>query len=127
MSASVLEPHSVDERLISLTTLVEQLCQEVADLRSENAELRQQVHELRCDVSYWKSMHARAVERCTKKQAELDESQAEVRQLKAERFGKQSEKKSGTDRSNDLSDPQKPAAPKHKRGQQPGRPAPQRR
>jgi transposase len=127
MNASVLEPNSVDHRLVSLTTLVEQLCQEVADLRSENAELRQQVHELRCDVSYWKSMHARAVERHTKTQAELEESRAEVRQLKAERFGKQSEKKSRTDRSNDLEAPLEPAVPKNKRGQQPGRPAPKRR
>jgi transposase len=134
MSASVLEPHSVDQRLVSLTTLVEQLYQEVADLRRENAELRrenadlrQQVHELRCDVGYWKSMHARAVERHTKTQAELDQAKAEVRQLKAERFGKQSEKKSSTDRSNDLDDPQQPAEPKKKRGQQPRRPAPKRR
>ena len=127
MNASVLERNSVDHRLVSLTTLVEQLCQEVADLRSENAELRQQVHELRCDVSYWKSMHSRAVERCTKTQAELEKSKAEVRQLKAERFGKQSEKKSGTDRSNDLDVPQESAVPKNKRGQQPGHSAPKRR
>jgi len=127
MNASVLEPSSVDQRLVSLTTLVEQLCQEVADLRSENTKLRQQVHELRCDVSYWKSMHARAAERHTKTQTELEESRAEVRQLKAERFGKQSEKKSGTDRSNDLQVPLEPAVSKNKRGQQPGRPAPKRR
>jgi transposase len=72
-------------------------------------------------------MHARAVE-CNKKlQAELDQAKAEIRQLKAERFGKQSEKQSTTDRSNDLDDPQQQAAPKKKRGQQPGRPAPKRR
>ena len=72
-------------------------------------------------------MHARAVERNTKLQAELDQAKAEIRQLKAERFGKQSEKQSATDRSNDLDDPQQKAAPKKKRGQQPGRPAPKRR
>ena len=60
-------------------------------------------------------------------QTELNESKAEVRQLKAERFGKQSEKQSTTDRSNDLDDPQQQATPKKKRGQQPGRPAPKRR
>jgi len=113
MSAPVLEQHSVDEQLRSLTTIVQQL--------------RQEVHELRCDVAYWKSMHARAVDRNTKLQAELDSAKAEIRQLKAERFGKQSEKQSATDRSNDLDDPQNPATSKKKRGQQPGRPAPKRR
>ncbi len=72
-------------------------------------------------------MHARAVERNTKLQAELDQAKAENRQLKAERFGKQSEKQSATDRSNDLDDPRDQATPKRKRGQQPGRPAPKRR
>ena len=109
MSASVLERNSVEEQLRSLTALVEQLQQEVREVRRENAELHQQVSELRCDVGYWKSMHARAVE-CNKKlQAEIDQAKAEIRQLKAERFGKQSEKQSTTDRSNDLDDPQQQA------------------
>ena len=86
MSAPILEHDSVDEQLRSLTTIVQQL--------------RQEVHELRCDVAYWKSMHARAVERNTKLQAELDQAKVEIRQLKAERFGKQSEKQSAGDRSN---------------------------
>ena len=85
------------------------------------------MRQLRCDVAYWKSMHARAVDRNTKLQAELDQAKAEIRQLKAERFGKQSEKQSATDRSNDLDDPRDQATPKKKRGQQPGRPAPKRR
>ena len=134
MSASLVERNPVDEQLLSLTTLVPQLQWEVAELRHENAELRRentelrrQVRELRCDVGYWKSMHARAVERNTKLQAELDQAKAEIRQLKAERFGKQSENQSVTDRSNHLDDPQDQATPKKKRGQQPGRPAPKRR
>ena len=122
MSASLVEWNSVR----SLTTLVEQFQQEVGELQCENSELRQQVNELRCDVGYWKSMHARSVERNAKLQAELNQAKAEIRQLKAERFGKQSEKQSSTDRSNDLNDPREQAAPK-KRGQQPGRPAPKRR
>ncbi len=65
MSAPVLEQTSVDEQLRSLTTVVRQL--------------RQELHELRCDVAYWKSMHARAVERNTKLQAELDQAKAEIR------------------------------------------------
>ncbi len=127
MSASLLERPPVNEQLRSLTALVGQLRQEVGELRRENAELRQQVRDLRCDVGYWKSMHARAVERNSKLQAELDQSQAEIRQQKAERFGKQSEKRSAIDRSNHLDDPQEQATPKKKRGQQPGRLTPQRR
>jgi transposase len=120
MSASVLERNSVEEQLRSLTALVGQLRQEVADLRRQNAELR-------CEVGYWKSRHAAAVQRNVKLQAELDQAKAEIHQLKADRFGKQSEKQSSTDRSNDLDDPQHPATPKKKRGQQAGRSAPQRR
>lgn len=127
MSASILESPSVEHRLASLTALVDQLVHQVADLQRENADLRQQVHELHCDVAYWKSMHGRAVERHIKTQAELDQANAEIRQLKAERFGKQSEKKPNSDRSNSLADPQQPAVPKNNRGQQPGRPAPKRR
>ena len=120
MIASLVERIPVDEQLRSLTTLVQQLRQEVGELRRENAELR-------CEVGYWKSMHARALERNTRLQAELDQAQAEIRQLKAERFGKRSEKQSATDLSNRLDDPQDRAKPKRKRGQQPGRPAPPRR
>ena len=46
MSASLLERNPVDEQLRSLTALVEQLQQEVCELRRENSELRQQVREL---------------------------------------------------------------------------------
>jgi len=127
MSTSLIEQAPVSEQLHSLTTVVQQLQQEVCELRRENAELRQQVSELRCEVGYWKSMHARAVQRNTTLKAERDEAQAEIRQLKAERFGKQSEKRSAVDRSNRLNDPEDQASPKNKRGQQPGRPAPKRR
>ena len=66
-------------------------------------------------------------------QVELDQAKAEIRQLKAERFGKSSEKQMKVDRSNDLADPQNPVDPempgaeRKKRGQQPDRPAPKRR
>jgi transposase len=127
MNASLMEWTPVDEQVRSLTVLVQQVQQEVGELRRENSDLRRQVRQLKCDVGYWKSMHARAVQRNLKLQAELDQAHAEIRQLKAERFGKQSEKQSATDRSNDLDDPQQQTTPKKKRGQQPGRPAPQRR
>lgn len=127
MSALFLEPVSFTDQFQSLRLTVEQLRAEITELRCENAELRRQVSELRCEVGYWKSRHADAVKRNTKLQAELDQAQAEIRQLKAERFGKQSEKQSASDRSNQLEDPQATKPPKNKRGQQPRRPAPQRR
>ena len=134
MSAIHLEWNPVDQQLDSLRALVEELRREVgklraenAELRRENAELRQQVNCLKRDVGYWKSRHADAVERNTKLQAELDEAKAEIRQLKAEQFGKKSEKQSASDRTNRLDDPKEQTAPKKKRGRQPGSPAPKRR
>ena len=127
MNASLLETDSLAEQVQSLLGAVDRLQAEVDELRQENGELRQQVRELRCDVGYWKSLHARATQRNAKLQADLDQAKAEIRQLKAERFGKKSEKQSAVDRSNELVDPENPTAPKNKRGQQPGRPAPKRR
>ena len=88
MNASLLLADPVTEQLQTLTVLVQQLRDEVGQLRTENAQLRQQVSELKCDVGYWKSRHADAVGRNVKLQAELDLAKAEIRQLKAERFGR---------------------------------------
>jgi len=126
-TALLPDTSSLAEQVRSLLATVECRRHEVAELRQENADLRQVVRSLRCDVGYWKSRHADAVKRNVKLQAELDQAKAEIRQLKSERFGKRSEKQSSTDRSNQLSDPQAPAAPKKRRGQQPGKPAPRRR
>ncbi|MEK6236028.1 MAG: IS66 family transposase, partial [Planctomycetales bacterium] len=93
----------------------------------EIARLRREGLALRCDVGYWRSRHADAVQREEKLREELDHANAEIRQLKTDQFGKKSEKQSSTDRSNDLDDPQLPKPPKKKRGQQPGRPGPARR
>jgi len=98
----------------------------VAKLGAEVAELRREVKTLRCDVGYWKSRHADAVEKNRKLQLELDESRAEVKKLKADLFGKRSEKQTSQDRSNHLDDPQTDT-PKKRRGQQAGRRGPQRR
>ena len=127
MNASLLQTDSLAEQVQSLLAAVDQSQAEIDELRQKNTELRQQVRELRCDVGYWKSMHVRAAERNVKLQAELDQANAEIRQLKAERFGKKSEKQSAVDRSNQLVDSEQPTAPKNKHGQQPGRPAPKRR
>src|SRR5262249_8041225 len=59
---------------------------------------------------------------------ELELLRGEIRKLKADLFGRRSEKQSRKDRSNDLEDPQETTSkPKRHRGQQPDRAAPQRR
>ncbi len=89
----------------------------MAELRHEVAELRAENIELRREVGYWKSRHARVVERNSKLQAELNAAKAEIRQLKDERFGKKSEKQSRVDRSYHLDDPQqRQEAPKRNVG-----------
>jgi transposase len=100
----------------------------VSEMREEISQLRREVLELRCEAGYWKSRHADAVQRNQKLQAELDQAHAEIRKLKAELFGRKSEKQPSADRSNDLDDPQdRGRANKKKRGQQPDRPGPARR
>jgi hypothetical protein len=99
----------------------DQLRAEIDGLRRENLELRQL-------AGYWRSMHARATQRLEEVHQELDLLRGEIRQLKADLFGRKSEKQSRKDRSNDLEDPQETATkPQRHRGQQPDRPAPQRR
>ena len=68
---------------------------EVAALRRENLELRQQ-------VGYWKAMHARALERIAVLEAENEHLRGENRRLQQQLFGKKSEKQSSPDRSNHL-------------------------
>ena len=63
MSGIHLVWNPVDEQLESLRVLLEELRREVSELRTENAELRQQVSSVKCDVGYWNSRHADAVER----------------------------------------------------------------
>ena len=97
----------------------------VAELREEISGLRREVSELRCEVGYWKSRHGEAGKRKEKLAEELAEARAQIRQLKADRFGQKSEKH---DRSNRLDDPQEQdATPPKRRGQQPNRPGPARR
>src|SRR5262249_8016746 len=95
-----------------------QLRAEVERLQRENLELRQL-------AGYWQSMHARASQRLEEMHQEVELLRGEIRQLKADLFGRKSEKQARKDRSNDLEDPQETATqPKGKRGQQPN---PQRR
>src|SRR6202165_4508245 len=118
-----LESGPADADLAVLVTRllaeVDQLRAEVAGLRCENLELRQQ-------VGYWRSRHADAVRRVAALEQENEQLRGEIRKLQAERFGRRSEKQSVRDRSNELADPAD-AKPKRPRGRQPGQPAPRRR
>ena len=57
----------------------------VFDLRNELAELRDEVASLRQQVGYWKSMHARAVEKNRKleKNRKREERQREIEEIAA--------------------------------------------
>lgn len=72
-----------------------QLRGEVATLRRENLELRQQ-------VGYWKSMHAAALKRIAVLEQENEHLRGENRRLQQQLFGKKSEKQTAADRSNFL-------------------------
>ncbi len=84
--------------VVRLLTELDQLRAEVARLRRENLELRQQ-------AGYWQSRHADAVRRIAALEQENERLRGENRKLQAERFGRRSEKQSRSDRSNDLEDP----------------------
>ena len=111
-----------------LSELVRQLLREVGDLRHEVVALRRENAELRQQVGYGKSQHARAVSRAEKLQAELEQVRRENRKLQDQLFGRKTEKAASTDRSNHLEDPTDPppSAPP-KRGQTSDRPGPKRR
>src|SRR3954467_15466528 len=104
-----------------VSDLMRQLCREVLDLRQEVNELRQQ-------AGYWKGMHARAVQRAERLEAEVQQLRGENRKLQDQLFGRKSEAASPQDRSNRLEGRDMPApATPTKRGQRPDRPGPTRR
>jgi transposase len=110
----------------SLARLVTRLLAELDQLRAEVASLRRENLELRQQAGYWQSRHADAVRRIAALEQENERLRGENRKLQAELFGRRSEKQSASDRSNELDDPAE-AKPKRPRGRQPGQPAPQRR
>jgi len=126
MQDLLLEPASDTEHPPSAAQVLVQLRQEVAALRSEVAELRRANLELRQQAGYWKGMHAQACRRSAALEQDLEQLRGENRKLQAQAFGRKSEKPSRRDRSNQLDDPDE-AAPPRPRGQQRGRPGPQRR
>ena len=115
------------------------LRQELAEVRQENFVLRQKLEEvqqenrdLRQQVGYWRSLHERAQKKIEKLEAENEQLRGEVRQLQGRLYGQKSEQAaSKRDRSNylpgeELDDDGQPPVPKP-RGQQKGKPGPQRR
>ena len=60
MSELALEWNPTEERLESSRLLIVKLRREIDELREENAQLRRQVCELRCDAGLWKSRCGRA-------------------------------------------------------------------
>jgi transposase len=111
-----------------LSDLVRQLCREVLDLRQQVNELRRENAELRQQAGYWKGMHARAVQRAERLEAEVEQLRGENRKLQDQLFGRKSEAASSRDRSNRLEGEDDPAPNTPPgRGQRKDRPGPTRR
>ncbi|WP_143393504.1 hypothetical protein [Fimbriiglobus ruber] len=108
---------------LGVLDLVAQLHSEMVALRGEVARLRAENLDLRQQVGYWNVMHAAATERMDVLRQELDHVRGENRQLEADLFGRRSEKPSTLGRSNDLED-RSPDRPPRRRGPQPQRPGP---
>jgi transposase len=73
-------------------TVASQLRAEVARLRQEVSRLRRENLELRQQVGFWQTMHARAVERVEQLGQQVQELEAANRQLRQQAFGRKSEK-----------------------------------
>ena len=126
MEVALLTPVEAIPAKADLAPLVVRLLAEVDQLRAELATLRRENLEFRQQAGYWRSRHTDAVRRIAALEQENEQFRGEIRKLQAERFGRRSEKQSSSDRSNELDDPVN-AKPKRPRGRQPGQPAPQRR
>jgi len=126
MDGVLLTPVEVMPANADLAFLVVRLLAEVDQLRAEVAGLRRENLELRQQAGYWQSRHADAVRRIAALEQENEQLRGENRKLQAELFGRRSEKQSGSDRSNELEDTAE-AKLKRQRGRQPGQPAPRRR
>ena len=113
MNATLLDlPNETPETLVSCAN-----CPAVQRLERALEQLRA---DFRREVGYWKSQHAKAVKRIELLKEELDQSRGQVHALQDKLFGRKSEKSAGSDRSNDLFDPEEVAATAKKQGAQPG-------
>lgn len=127
MDGLVLEERRVESGSGDWMECVRELRSELTQLRGEVATLRRENLELRQQVGYWKGMHARAVERIAVLEQENEYLRGENRRLRQQVFGKKSEKQSSQDRSNHLEgfdDQDSSASPDPKKKKQRG---PQRR
>jgi transposase len=108
--------------------LVDNLRQEVDELRAIIQRLQRENLELRQQAAYWKSRHRDALLRITELEKKVEQLEGEKRKLQADLFGRRTEKTTRSDRSNDLDDPQDDSrGPQRNRGQQPNNPGPKRR
>lgn len=128
MDGTLVDPHPAAEPA-DLSDLVRELRREVRELRQEVADLRRENFDLRKEAGYWKAMHARAVERERKLEAEVEQLRGENRALQDQLFGRRSEKNPPKDRSNHLDGEDQDQAPSEpaRRGQRRDRPGPTRR
>jgi transposase len=116
MSTALLDlPIGTAERWVACAN-----CPALQRLERELGKLRREVSELRCDAGYWKSQHARAVQRIEQLKDELDQSRGQVLALQNRLFGRKSEKSTAGNRANGLFDPQEVTAAAKRRGAQPG-------
>jgi transposase len=127
MEGTLVDPIPATEPT-ELSELVRQLCREVGGLRLDVADLRRENAELRQQVGYWKAQHARAVQRAERLEADLEQLRGENRELRDQLFGRKTETTSSQDRSHRLegeADPSLSTPPK--KGQRKDRPGPVRR
>lgn len=103
---------TLEPSLAELRQQFAQLAAEVATLRRENLELRQQ-------AGYYQSLHARALQRIDKLQLKNQELRGQLRQLQDQQFGAATEKQTKSERSNILEgfdenepDPEEPKKPR---------------
>jgi transposase len=95
-------------------------CTNCPAIRRLEQALEQLQRDFRREVGYWKSQHAKALERIGQLKEELDQAHGQVHALQDKLFGRKSEKTAASDRSNDLLDPEATTAAAKKRGAQPG-------
>jgi transposase len=102
MTALLLEQRQIEPDSGERSPLLGELRSELIQLRAEVEALRRDNLQLRQQAGYWKSMHARALQRLTTLEQDNERLRGEVARLNAQLFGRKSEKQSRTDRSNQL-------------------------
>ncbi len=113
MSATLIETATYPSRAGELVA-------ELAALRREVDQLCRQVSELRCEVGYWRSRHADALQRNESLRDELAQAKGENRKLRQRLFGRKSERRAANERVELLKEAAEEPKPKHKRGARPG-------